>query len=217
MADPKRFCGNDNFEVSDSLRNQPTDERINTLFGHLENAPLETVPNYIPDLCEDLVKHGRKEDLQHLLELVNAFPIAGRDSVFDHILEALLHQEPVYSKALKQLVSSIYGLGRPSEMCIDYIVRKITNTDNDNIAAFLDELKMISGTGYKFNITTINKLMKYSYENFNLNFHQFVLTQIVNKLSPSDLELVNGNILSKFTERRLSNVRQQRMGLSRKR
>lgn len=225
MADPKRFCGNDNFEVSDSLRNQlrnqPTDERINTLFGHLENAPLDTVPNYITDLfdgtnlCNDLVKHGRKEDLLHLLELVNATP--GRDSALDHIFEALLLEEPVYSKALKQLVSSIYSLGRPSDMCIDYIVRKITNNDNDNIAEFLDELKIISGNGYKFNVTTINKLMVYSYENFNLNFHQFVLKNIVNKLSPPELDLVNANILSKFTQRRLSNVKQQRMGLGRKR
>lgn len=214
LADPKRIChGGSSLDFTESLRNQPTDERINTCFGYLQNDSLSTVPGYIPDLCNDLVKRGRKEDLQHLLELVKDSPVHGREPIYDSLLLAFMQEEPSYSKALKQFISI---LGKPSEMCIGYIARKILSHANDNIGSFLDELKLIVATGHKFNVTEINKLMMYCNENFNMNFHQFVLTRILNKLPAEELNKLNQDILTKFANRRLAHVKQQRMGLPRK-
>lgn len=217
VPESKRFCANGVlYDETESLRNQPTEERINTCFGYLQDAPLNTLPDYIPDLCNDLAKHGRKDGLQHLLQLVKDSPIAGRDAIYNHMFTALRRQENSYSHALKQLVSIIYSLGKPTEVCIDYIARKIICEDNDNIGAFLNDLKEICSNGYKFKITMVNRLMQHCIDNFNIDFHQFVLTRIVNKLSKSELDVVNSTTLNSFVARRMANVKQHRMGLSRK-
>lgn len=218
MSDPKRFCTNGSvaFDWNDGLRNQPTEQRIDILFGYLKNASFETVPEYIPDLCNELVKHGHQEGLKNLLEMVKDTPIGDRDSIYDYMLQALLQVETSYSKALKRLANVIYGLDKPSNRCIDYIVRKIFCSENEDIGAFSDEFKIICANGYRFNATMINKLMVYCTDNFNVPFYQFVLTRIVNKLSKSELDDLNETILTKFVHRKLEHIKHQRVGLSRK-
>lgn len=215
LSDPKRFCANGC--ASNGLCNQPTEERIDTLFGYLKNASFDTVPEYIPDLCHELVKHGREDGLKDLLEMVKGTPIGDRDPIYDYILQALLQVESSYSKALKRLANAIYGLGTPTDRCMNYIVRKIFSAENEDIGAFLDELKKLCAKGYKLNATMINKLMVHCTDNFDVPLHQFVLTRIVNKLSKSELDTLNETILKKFVDRKMEHIKHQRVGLSRKR
>ncbi|XP_031633493.1 uncharacterized protein LOC116347154 [Contarinia nasturtii] len=219
LAKPKRLratldADNDGaFEMSESFRNQPTDERINTLFEYVQNTKLE----YAPNLCNEIVEHGRKQELPRFMEVAKTFPTNVQPLVYDHVFRALWHADgAVYSTALKELTNIVHSVGYTSEKCIDYIVRKILATNNDNLSAFYDELKYIHKSGYKFDVMQMNSLMDHCIKNFDLNFHQFVL-DILNKFSRPVLDMVNQELLKRFAERRMENVRQQRrLGLSRK-
>lgn len=117
-----------------------------------------------------------------------------------------------YSVALKQLLDANCHLYCCDD-CTDYIARKICNTLNDDIGAFLGELKKITARNYKFDMVMTNLLMNHCIEHFDVHFHQFVLTQIVNKLTPPELDQVNQVILHKFVNRRMGNLKKSRMGL----
>lgn len=160
-----------------------------------------------------MVKDGRIDDLNRLIE---SMPEYNQKLFFDKLFKVLQQNEVQYSMALKQLMEIIRGSGELDGKCIEYIVQKILHSDNDNIGGFRMELKQIVANGYKFNMTTINKLMNHCIVHFDVSFHQFVLTSIVNKLTADELDQLNESILMKFTEKRLANVKRQRMGLSRK-
>lgn len=120
---------------------------------------------------------------------------------------------PSYSMMLKQLLN-LNPNRYCCDHCIDYFARKICNHHNDELGSFLAELKMIKKRGYKFNAVMINMMMRHCTEHFDMHFHQFVLTKILN--DSSVLEHVNEDSLQKFVNRRLTNVKQIRLGLSRK-
>lgn len=127
-----------------------------------------------------------------------------------------LYLNIAYSAALKQLIEDICKSQSFNGKCIGYIAQKIVCGQNDNIGMFIKELKRICGAGYNFDPLMVNRLMKYCTEHFDMNFHQFVLTQIVNKLTKSKLDNLNESILREFVERRLLHERQLRIGLSRR-
>lgn len=118
-----------------------------------------------------------------------------------------------YSDAVKMLMSPSVGI--PDTKCMDFIARKIFDNGHD-IGGFFGQLQQMSGNGYTFGATHINKLMDYIIRNFNVDFHQFVLTRIVGKLTKSELDRLDSEILHKFSQRRLDHVGQHRIGLSRK-
>lgn len=128
-----------------------------------------------------------------------------------------LTQTNSYSGAVQMMFKSIDTLDNPPDTkFMDYIARKIFDNGHDNVDAFFAELKQMLKHGYKFSAPHINKLMDYCIRNFNVEFHQFVLTSILNKLQPTELDLVNSDILRQFSQRRLDHGSQFRLGLSRK-
>lgn len=130
--------------------------------------------------------------------------------------ESLVQDNAVaYSTALRQLLNA-HENRYCCDNCTDYIARKICSTRNDDIGAFLDELRKIASNGYSFNTVMINFLMNHCIEHFNMNFHQFVLTRIVNKKTP-EMDLVNKEILQKFVNKRLNFGLQQRQTLGMRR
>lgn len=130
--------------------------------------------------------------------------------------ESLVQDNAVaYSTALRQLLNA-HENRYCCDNCTDYIARKICSTRNDDIGAFLDELKKIASNGYSFNTVMINLLMNHCIEHFDMNFHQFVLTRIVNKRTP-EMDLVNEEILQKFVNKRLNFGLQQRQTLGMRR
>lgn len=210
IVNPKRVRTSDDvFELNESFRKQPTDERISILFKYLQ----DTKPEYAPLLCHELVEHGRKKDLRRLLELV---PIEFQQEVYDHMFRALWREEgSLYSTALKELTNIAGELGNPSIKCIDFIAHKIVAPENDDMSAFLDELQLFYKLGYKFNPTMLNRLMDYNLKKIDFKFQKFVLG-IINKLSRDELDSVNDTILNKFVTRHVHCIKKPRLGLSRK-
>lgn len=64
----------------------------------------------------------------------------------DTCFQSILATNTSYSVALKEAVAAVGGVKNVSA---DYIARKILSPQNDNMLLFLDELKMISASGYK--------------------------------------------------------------------
>lgn len=121
-----------------------------------------------------------------------------------------------YSTALKELINTSHSSGTPNDEWYEYIAKKIFHNNNDNLGAFQKELKQIISSGYKFNVTMINRLMDYCTINFDVNLHQLILTQILNKLPPNELDGISESVLKKFTAKRMANINGQRIGLSRR-
>lgn len=133
---------------------------------------------------------------------------------YDDAFELLRMQEGSYSTALKQLMIKIGSV----ETNIEYITNKILDKGNDNIFAFFDELKTIVASGYKLNTVNTNMLMADCIEKYDMNYHHFIQTQIVNKMTQTELQKLNQSNLHKFVQARLDHVRRQRtmrIGLSR--
>lgn len=133
---------------------------------------------------------------------------------YDADFKILLNQESSYAAALKQLLKSIGDV--QDDNCIDYIARKIVSKFNDDVFAFFSELKAFENSGYKFDICMINLLMESCIKKYNMDFYQFIQTRIVNRLSTTEIDQLNGEILEKFIKIRLKHVSAQRyLGLPR--
>lgn len=72
-------------------------------------------------------------------------------------------------------------------------------TRKNDLKIFIEELGQILVFGYSFNETMINRLMAYRIEHFGVDFHQIVLTRIVNNLSDTQTNQLNEQILVKFS------------------
>lgn len=131
---------------------------------------------------------------------------------YDTGFKLLLNQESSYAVALKQLIKSIGDM----QSNIDYVARKILNKHNDDVFAFFTELNEIDNTGYKFDIVMVNLLMENCTQNYNMEFHHFIQTRIINRMSKPELDQLNHDIFDKFVNVRLRHVAQQRyLGLPR--
>lgn len=126
----------------------------------------------------------------------------------------VLLQQNSYAVALKELLKSIGDI--QSNNCVDFVARKILNERNDDVFGFFAELKEIESTGYKFDIVMVNLLMENCTRKYNMDFHQFIQTRIINKMSKNELNLLQQDILDKFVKVRLAHVAKQRyLGLPR--
>lgn len=68
----------------------------------------------------------------------------------DTCFQSVLATNTSYSVALKEtLKEAVAAVGGVKNVSADYIARKILSPQNDNMLLFLDELKMISASGYK--------------------------------------------------------------------
>lgn len=128
--------------------------------------------------------------------------------------DLLLAHGHSYSSALKELINKIGDL--QSNNCITFVADKILNKRNDNVFSFFGELQAIESSGYKFNSALVNFLMEDCLRNYNMNYHHFIQTRIVNKLTTTELNQLNEKVLIRFVDERMRHVKQQRcLGLSR--
>lgn len=131
---------------------------------------------------------------------------------YDAGFKALRNQERSYATALKRLIETIGGVGSN----LDFVARKILHQDNDDVFAFFAELEAIEKTGYQFNIVMANLLMEKCIQKYNMHFHHFIQTRVINRMLKDDMDQLNQNILEKFVKVRLGHVAQQRyLGLPR--
>lgn len=136
---------------------------------------------------------------------------------FEDLLTKYLAEKLDYCKALKASLKDIGTLKALGDKNWTNIVWKILDQRNLNISAFHNELKDILQCGYVFNVLMINRLMQYCIRNYNMKFHQFVLTCILNKLSKNELDQLNQESLEKFAYVRTQQNCLHRLGLCRKR
>lgn len=129
--------------------------------------------------------------------------------------QALPEDKALYPSELMKILCDINLSGLNVE-CLNFVVRKILATNNDDISAFKPQLEEILEIGFKFDTLMVNQLMQYCTRKYNMNFYQFVLKAIINKLTKTEIDKLNADILGEFVNERLKHVSSQRLGLSRK-
>lgn len=186
---------------------------------------LQGIPSYVLDVCDGISDGNRNADMSGFFESIKAYSVHDKCQVFDMVLQALTKSQHSLPLALKQLLCWTKALRTPAEDnrdafdCNGYMARKILGGQIDDLSAFHDDIRNISSYGYQFDELMVNRLMNHCIKNFDPAFFKFTIP-IVNQASA--VYDLNGEILRKYTGRRLQHHRQgiiklpRGLGISRK-
>lgn len=144
--------------------------------------------------CTHLARYGPLEELHRFIvaseEYINQQPNA-----FETILK--IFDQCHVPQALKSFFKIVGSFGNRSK-AYEFVARQIIFA-NDMIL-FLDELTQLNSCGFPFQSTMINALMEYSMKNYDLNFMNFVLKDVINHLHQMQLDDLNQPLFHKFCD-----------------